>query len=340
MRHEVAGRETIQLADVRAFCAVVDAGSVTAAARVLGETKGSVSRRVTRLESALGATLLRRSPRSLAPTDEGRLYRARAGAALEALEGAAIALDEAREVPRGLLRVTAPSDLGVGLLPELCASFVARYPEVKLEVLASDERLDLDAHHIDCALRVGVLRDSTLRVTKLLDLGFGLYASPAYLTRHGDPRRPDELTAHRVAAYVQMPRPLELSFSRAGRATHVSLEPTIFGDGAFVRELVLHGGAIAGMPQILGDREVATGRLVRVLPDHLIPLTAPLSLLHPAASYVPAKITAFREHVLAALARRRGARLGDAPDRGKRPVSARRASGSPAPPSRRPVPRS
>jgi DNA-binding transcriptional LysR family regulator len=294
--------ETLALPDVRAFCAVIDAGSVTGAARLLGETKGAVSRRLARLEAALGVALLRRSPRLVVPTEEGLLYRARVGVAIEALDEAARALDSAREVPRGLLRITAPADLGVGWLPEICARFVERHPEVRLEVLASDERLDLDAHHIDCALRVGTLRDSSLRVVKLLDLGMGLYASPAYVRAHGAPTRPEQLASHRIAAYVRMPRPLDLPFVRAGRASRVTLEPTLLGDGAFIRELVLAGAAICGHPRLVGDREVAAGRLVRILPDYDIPLSVPLSLLHPATSFVPPKVAAFRDFVLECVA--------------------------------------
>lgn len=302
MRHKVALMETIALPDVRAFCAVVDAGSVTGAARLLGETKGAVSRRLMRLEAALGVTLLRRSPRLVVPTEEGLLYRARAGAAVEAFDEAAHVLESARETLRGLLRITAPADLGVGWLPEICARFIARYPEVRLEVLASDERLDLDAHHIDCALRVGSLRDSSLRVVKILDLGMRLYASPAYVRAHGAPSRPEELASHRIAAYVRMPRPLDLPFVRAGRLSRVTLEPTLLGDGAFIREVVLAGAAICGHPRLVGDREVAAGRLVPILPDYDIPVSIPLSLLHPAMPFVPPKVAAFRDFVLECVA--------------------------------------
>jgi DNA-binding transcriptional LysR family regulator len=306
MRHEVAETETIAtesitLPDVRAFCAVVDLGSVTGAANVLGETKGAVSRRLARLGAALGVSLLRRSPRRVVPTDEGRAYRASAGQAVEAFDDAARALVGARDVPRGLLRITAPSDLGVGLVPELCARFVDRHPEVRIEVLASDARLDLDAQHIDCALRVGVLRDSSLRVVRLRDLRVGLYASASYLHQHGTPKRPEDLRLHRIAAYTNMPRPLELPIRRGATVTRVTLEPTLIGDGAFVRELVAHGGAIAGMPRLVGDRDVTAGRLVRVLPGYEIDITVPLALLHAASAFVPAKVRAFRDIVLAEL---------------------------------------
>lgn len=303
MRHEVADLETstthaIVLPDVRAFCAVVDLGSVTGAARVLGETKGAVSRRLARLESALGVSLLRRSPRRVVPTDEGRAYRASAGRAVEAFDDAARALLGARDVPRGLLRITAPTDLGVGLVPGICARFVDRYPEVRVEVLASDARLDLDAQHIDCALRVGVLRDSSLRVLRLRDLRVGLYASAGYLEKHGAPKRPEDLLSHRLAAYTNMPRPIALPFRRGTTVTRVTREATVLGDGAFVRELVAHGGAIAGMPSLVGDRDVAAGRLVRVLPAYELDVTVPLSLLHTSSVFVPAKVRAFRDFVV------------------------------------------
>lgn len=308
MRHEVAETETTDLAsiglmDVRAFCAVVDNGSVTGAARVLGETKGAVSRRLARLEASLGVSLLRRSPRRVVPTDEGRLYRARAGQAVEAFDDAARALLETRDVPRGRLRITAPSDLGVGLLPAICARFAERYPEVRVEVLASDARLDLDAQHIDCALRVGTLRDSTLRVHKLTDLRIGIYASAAYVKRYGAPRRPEDLPSHRLAAYANMPRPLDLPFRRGAETTTVTLDAAILGDGAFVRELVAHGGAIACMPTLVGDRDVAEGRFVRALPAWEVDVTTPLTLLHTASAFVPAKVRAFRDVVVAELGR-------------------------------------
>ena len=303
MRPGVSNAETIDLKDVRAFCLVVDAGSVTEAAKLLRETKGSVSRRIARLERDLGVTLLRRSPRLVQPTEDGTLYRAKVERALELFEDASLAVQSAHERPRGRLRITAPFDFAIGLMPELSARFVERYPEIVIEMVASDSRLDFDAQKLDCALRVGTLRDSALKVQRLLDLELGFYASPAYLEGHGAPKRPDELARHRIVTYTNMPRPFELSFERSGVKFPVALVANIVGDGAFVHEVVAAGGGIGGMPQLLAAKDVRSGRLVRVLPQYGLSMSLPLSFLYPANGLVPAKVRVFRDFLLESLAR-------------------------------------
>lgn len=295
MRRRVSAGATIDLRDVRAFCAVVDAGSVTAAAKLSGETKGSVSRRIARLERALGVALLRRSPRLVQPTEHGALYRQKVGQALELFDHAADTVEGDR--PSGLLRVTAPSDFAMGLLPELSAGFVEKYPEVQLEMVASDDRLDFDAQRIDCALRVGTHRDSNLRVQKLLDLEMAFYASPAYLAKVGAPQRPSDLTKLRFVAYTNMARPLEVTFERGNQRMAVSLEPGLIGDGGFVHAVVAEGGGFGGMPRVLAQKPLAQGRIVELVPGWRLGMTRALSLLYPAGTYVPAKVRAFRDFV-------------------------------------------
>jgi DNA-binding transcriptional LysR family regulator len=302
MQPIVSETETIDLRDVRAFCAVYDAGSVTAAAKLLRETKGSTSRRIARLEAQLGVTLLRRSPRLVKATEEGTLYRASVGRALELMDEASLVAQRAQERPRGRLRVTAPSDFAVALLPELAARFVERHPEVMFEMIASDARLDFDAQQLDCALRIGALLDSSLRVQRLLDVELAFYASPAYLARAGAPKRPADLLAHRLVGYADLPRPLEVTFTRRGRAESVALVSQIVGDGSFVHEVVAHGGGIGGIPSLLAARSVEAGRLVRVLPEHRLDVTRQLSFLHPATTFVPAKVRAFRDFLRETLA--------------------------------------
>ena len=283
--------------DVRAFCAVVDAGSVTAAAKLLGETKGSVSRRIARLESALGVALLRRSPRLVQPTEHGAAYRTKVGQALELFDQAADSLDG--DQPSGLLRVTAPGDFAMGLMPELSVRFVEKYPAVQLEMVATDDRLDFDAQRIDCALRVGTHRDSNLKVQKLLDLEMGFFASPAYLAKAGTPERPSDLTKLRFVAYTNMARPLEATFERGRERQTVALEANIIGDSGFVHAVIAEGGGFSGMPRVLAEKPLAAGRIVALLPGWRLGFTRALSLLYPAGAYVPAKVRAFRDFVTA-----------------------------------------
>lgn len=128
----VDGLETIggALEDVHAFCAVAEFGTVTAAARQLGETKGSISRRLSRLERRLGVTLLARTPRAVSPTEEGVAFYAKAREALVWLDDAAEGARQSQAVPRGHLRVTAPVDLGIDVLPELVVRFRTQHPQI------------------------------------------------------------------------------------------------------------------------------------------------------------------------------------------------------------------
>ncbi len=298
MRRRVSNTATIDLRDVRAFCAVVDAGSVTAASKLLTETKGSVSRRIARLEKALGVALLRRSPRLVQPTEHGLLYRKKVGRALELFDHAADTIEGEKERPSGRLRVTAPSDFALGFLPELSVRFVERYPEVQFEMVATDNRLDFDAQRLDCALRVGNLRDSNLKVQKLVDLELAFYASPTYLAKAGVPQRPADLARMRHIAYANLPPPFEVPFERGGHRTVITLEPAIRGDGAFVHSVIAAGGGFGGIPRLLAQRALDAGQIVELLPQYRLSLTRPLSLLYPAGAFVPAKVRAFRDFLL------------------------------------------
>ncbi|WP_437317536.1 LysR family transcriptional regulator [Sorangium sp. So ce385] len=306
MKRQVVQKETIDadLLDLRAFCLVVDLGSITAAARTLGETKGSVSRRITRLEHALGVELLRRSPRRVQATEDGLAYRMRVGRALELLEDAHAAVQQARARPSGHLRVTAPFDLGLSLLAPLSAGFAERYPEISVEMLLTEALLDFDAHQIDVALRATAsLPDSSLIAYRLQHIEMGLFAAPAYLRKHGPVRRPEDLAAHRLL----------LAQTTRGHAT-LALQPRDGGDRAelrvraaiaasdysFCREAALAGAGIALVPAVNVRSDLDAKRLVPVLKDHAIDGAAPLYLVHPGTRFLPSKIRAFRDYLLEA----------------------------------------
>ncbi|MCI0569735.1 MAG: LysR family transcriptional regulator [Myxococcaceae bacterium] len=292
------------LRDLRAFCLVVDLGSVTAAAKALGETKGSISRRLARLEQRLGVALVRRSPRLVVPTEDGTAYRLRVGQALELLEDARSALQDARAVPRGRLRVTAPQDLGVRIVAPLIARFTERFPEVKVEMLLTEKTLDFDAHQLDVALRAASsLPDSSLIAHKLLEAGFAFVAAPAYLEKHPAPRTPADLERHRVLLFTGGGGEGPMRLGRAGEeGTSVQLRADVLAsDAAFISEVALAGGGIALVPGVLVERELATGRLVQVLQDYRPDSTGTLYLLHPAMQFIPPKIRAFRDFMVEAL---------------------------------------
>ena len=295
------------MSDLRAFCRVVDLGSVTGAARSLGETKGSVSRRITRLEQALGVVLLRRSPRLVQATEDGAVYRASVGRVLEMLDDANAQARRALSAPSGHLRVTAPVDVGLTLMPPIVAGFVDRYPDITVEMILTEKLLDFDGHQIDVAVRAGAtLQDSALVAHRLLDLTGRLYASPAYVARHGAPRRPDDLADHRLLL-VQTVRGAGALTLRRGDEEH-RLRPRSRGslsgsDFAFTRELALAGSGVALLPDIVARGAVEAGALVPVLREWA-GFSGALFAVHQAARLLTPKVRVFREHLLAAFAAR------------------------------------
>jgi len=199
--------------DVRAFCAVVEFGTVTAAARQLRETKGSISRRLSRLESRLGAMLLARTPRAVTPTEEGTAFYAKASEALRWMDDAAEGARQSQDVLSGHLRVTAPVDVGMDVLPNLVVQFRKLHPQINVELLITDASLDLAANRIDLALRASVetLPDMGYRASKITDFHIGLYAAPEYLAANGSgPNMPSALTEYTWVLSRQSPGAAEL----------------------------------------------------------------------------------------------------------------------------------
>ena len=304
----VAHLETFagNLDDVRAFCAVVDLGSMTQAGAFLRETKGSVSRRVARLEAVLKVTLLARTPRAVSPTAEGLAFHARALESLALLDEALQTARGARTLPRGHLRVTASIDFGVEVLPDLVASFRARHPQITLELLITDSRLDLAANRVDLALRLGGDHpDSGYTAPILADLTIGLYAAPAYLAQRPGPADIAELATHDVVLARERLGATQILVSDGeGREAGITLRPAVRAtDFATVLRLTLAGAGIGHIPSLVAAKSLARGDLVRVLPDWAS-RGGTLRAVTLAGRELPARVRLFREHVRSEMARR------------------------------------
>lgn len=304
----VAEMETISgaLEDVRAFCAVMELGTISAAARRLGESKGGLSRRVSRLERRLGAVLLTRTPRAVSATEEGEAFYTRARDALALLDDAAEDARRSRAVPRGHLRVTAPYDLGLEVLPELIAGFRAGQPQITVELLLSNAPLDLAANRIDLALRAttGPLPDMGYRASVLLDFRIALYASPGYLAERATPTSPDALDTHDVLAApasVQEAMHFELTADRQRRAEVVCKPVMHVSDYAGLHRLLVAGAGIGAIPDIVAAASLADARLVPVLPEWTV-ARAQLHAISVAGREAPARVRVFREFMRERLA--------------------------------------
>ncbi|WP_437999368.1 LysR family transcriptional regulator [Sorangium sp. So ce185] len=289
---------------IAVFVRVVDEQGFTAAARVLGLPKSSISRSVALLEEALGARLLHRSTRSVRLTEAGAAFYERASRGVASLEEAAAMVADLQSVVRGPIRITAPVDVGVAMLEPAVARFVRRHPAVRVDVVLTGRVVDLVEEGFDLALRAGPLRDGSIIARKIGQVEDALYASPRYLERAGVPGSLADLATHRCVLFrATRNRAAWRLTGPAGEETVEVEGPLAVDELSFARRAVLAGVGVGLLPMILCGREVARGRLVRVLPSHMAS-DAPLHLVYPSARYLPHRVAVFRDFLVESLTRR------------------------------------
>lgn len=290
---------TEHLDEIAVFVHVVKAGSFTAAARQRGVPKSTLSRAVTRLEEAMRAPLLRRSSRTLALTDAGRAFFDRAAPHIAGIADAAESALSREDQPHGVLRITAPVDLGEAILADLLVRFLARYPMIRVEVDLSSRRVNLLEEGIDVALRAAPkLDDAALVARKLGGTGAQLFASPAYLARRGAPATPEELVDHECVLFRPEDGKNEWLLEGPSGPTRVVVTGRIGGgDFAFLRAALRTGAGIGLLPAFSAARDLAEGHLVRVLPGWSR-AAGTLYVVYPVSRHVPKKVIAFRDFVL------------------------------------------
>jgi len=291
------------LDDLFGFVRVVELGAFAKAARELGVPTSTLSRAVGRLEAAMGVRLLHRTTRQLRVTEEGDELHRRVAPALLALRDAVRDVEQREAVPRGRLRVTAPTDIAQTFVADLLGDFTRAFPEVQLDIVATQRVVDLVAEGFDVALRAGVLRDSSLIVRRLGDMEGWLCASPDYLARHGTPRSPSEVAAHELVLFRPTRGRMRWELRVAGsRATTLDVHGRIACDDySVVRAALVAGAGLGILPGPVAARDVAEGRLVQVLGARTGILGA-LHLVYPSSRHVPAKVSAFRDFVVARFA--------------------------------------
>src|SRR5262245_8063555 len=185
-----------KLTSIRAFTRVVQHGSFAAAAREMQLSRSVVSKYVIELEQELGVQLLSRTTRSVTPTENGQAYYERCIAILSDLEEADLAVTRLQSEPRGLLRVNAPMSFGTLHLGRAVADFMAKYPELQIQLVLSDQLIDPVQEGFDVTLRISDLPTSSLIARKIAPALRVICAAPAYLKRRGTPKHPDELSKH------------------------------------------------------------------------------------------------------------------------------------------------
>lgn len=282
--------------DLILFARVMENGSFSRAAEQTGLPKSTLSRRITQLEEALSERLIIRSTRQLTITEFGIQMLQHANRLLEESEAALAVAQNRQAVPRGVLRIAAPTDLITLDLSDLLTRFAEKYPQVKLHFDLSSRRVDLAAEGFDLALRVGLrLPDDDLLVARRMgDLPAHLYASPAYLKRHGTPTQPDDLRQHNLLGQLDsggqsVPWQLTQADSKWSWMPETALTANA---PSFLRDLATHGMGIVALPDRMAKEGVGKGFLTAVLPDWQLP-TATIWCVTPGRRLLPSRTVVF-----------------------------------------------
>lgn len=292
MPHDLVRRSLDGLGVLRA---VVEAGSFVRAGEALGLTQSAVSRAIARLEDRVGVRLFRRTARSISLTDDGHRFYATIAPHLAAIEEATIATGAASTQARGLLRVNIDGGIGQFVLTPNLAPFLAAHPELSLELVVRDRMGDLVRDGFDIAVRFGVPEPSALKARLLMRTRIVTCASPAYLARHGTPRRPRDVEDH-ACILMRDPTtgsPFGWELVRGAKTVEINATGRLIvnGTGALIAACVA-GLGVAQLLDLYVRDLIAAGQLVQILPDWAEE-TYPLYAYHHSAQLMSAKVRAF-----------------------------------------------
>jgi DNA-binding transcriptional LysR family regulator len=289
------------LEELQAFTTVVDTGSITSAAEQLGQTVSGISRALGRLERKLETTLLRRTTRRIAITDEGAAFLGHARAILAAVDQAEEQMAARRRQPSGRLRVNAATPFMLHAIVPLLPAFHLKYPRIRLELDTDDLNIDLLERRTDVAIRIGTLRDSTLHARPLASSRIRVLASPAYIERHGQPATVAALTRHVLLGFTQ-PESLNRWPLHGEHGDEWPIVPTLTASsGETLRQLALQGLGIACLSDFMTQADRRQGRLVQLLEPHTREVRQPINAVYYRNAQLAARVTCFLDFVRSSL---------------------------------------
>ena len=286
-----------RLAAMEAFVVVVDTGSFSAAARRLNVGQPAVSKMVAQLEDRLGVKLLLRTTRGLTATEAGLNYYERARRSIEEADQAELSARTAGSSLTGRLRICAAVTFArIHLIPRL-PEFLARHPELEMDVVLDDRNIDLVQEGIDVALRMGRLVDSTLTARRIASCPHAVLATPSYFARSGEPAKPGDLAGHEAVIHDQRGGGLAWTFQRDGAQIAVKLNGRLRVSAAEgLRAAVLANAGLAIVSEWMFAPEIADGTVKVVLKDWELP-RIDLWAVSPAGRTATVKARTFTEFV-------------------------------------------
>ncbi len=285
------------LKSLRLFTRVIERASFTSAARDVGIPRSTATEVIRQLESRLGARLLDRTTRHVAPTIDGQLFYERCVRVLAELDDAEASLRDSE--PHGMLRIDAPGLLTRTFILPALSAFMARYPRIELQIGQTDRLVDLVREGVDCAIRVGEPADSGLIMRRLGILREVTVASPDYLARHGTPHGVDDLEGHFMVGFLSSATgavlPLEFTVDAIRREIRLPMRVSA-NHSDTTADLARRGFGLLQAPRYRFAAELAAGTLVEVLPDHP-PRPTPICALYPQNRELAPRLRVFLDLV-------------------------------------------
>lgn len=289
-----------QLAAMRVFARVVETGNFTRAANALNIPKTTVTNMVQGLEAHLRTTLLNRTTRRVMVTTDGALYYERATQILSEIDELDSSLSNANVQPSGRLRVEMAGVFADDIIiPNLC-DFHERFPSIRLDIGVGDRLVDYIAENVDCALRVGTLRDQSLIARKVSELDFITCASPGYIERFGIPQQPEDLEIdHYCVGYLNASagQVMSMAFDNGIRSTEITPRYIVSAnDARTYQNAILAGMGVGQLVPFSIRKEIKEGKLVQILPEWKSE-AMPIYIVYPQTRHVTNKVRVFVDWV-------------------------------------------
>ena len=289
-----------RLLAMNVFVGVVEQGSFARAAERMDMSASAVSRHVAELEVHLDTRLLNRTTRRISITESGQAFYERTLQLLADLDEAEAAASSSTATPRGTIRLTCSINFGVPHLAPAIGAFQARYPEVLFDVSASDRFVDLVEEGLDLAIRIGDLGNANLIARKIGQMQLITCASPAYLQRHGTPKRPQELATHNCLTYEYAPVKNQWRFlDKQGNALKIHIAGSVnANNGEMLAAIASEGVGIAHEPDFIVNPRIKAGHLLPILLKYQ-PLPLNIYAVYPSRRHLSAKVRAFVDFLTA-----------------------------------------
>lgn len=275
------------------FVSVVEAGSLSEAARRLNVAKSNLSRALAKLEKQLGTQLIYRNTRSFHPTEAGLSFYEQCKGPLFDMKIAAENLKKDESQLKGKFIVTMAVDVAHTMMPPIISDFAKAYPKLELDIRGEDRIVDLVKEGVDLALRMGSLADSNLKALKISDVSLILVSTPSYLAQNGKVRSTDQLIDHRMITFNKRFEKSLNMIRRGGRPQKIKISTSISVNNPLIaKAMALNGQGIALIPDIICYEELKSGLLVRVLPEYATE-SSPFHYVWPSHIAESAKVRAF-----------------------------------------------